>query len=276
MRKKKIVFGILKYAVLIIGIVLILFPLYVTVNTALKTQSEVSRSFFTLPSSFYLGNFYQVISEARFYSSFSNSLLVTVVSVALMMVLIPMLSFAISRNFNKKYFVFVYYFILSGIFIPFQAVMLPIYKNMGDLGLLNQYGLIIQYLAFSLAQGTFLCVGHLKSISMQLDEAAKIDGCSVWKTYTKIIFPLMRPIIVTVLVIDLLWVWNDFQLPLIMLNRSPSYWTLPLYIYNFMGEYTTNYPVIFAGFFLTMIPIIIIYLFLQKDIIGGLTEGAIK
>ncbi|MOA35375.1 Trehalose transport system permease protein SugB [compost metagenome] len=147
---------------------------------------------------------------------------------------------------------------------------------MGNLNLLNQYGLIIQYVTFSLAQGVFLCVGHLKNVPFELDEASKIDGCGTWTTFMKIIYPLMTPILVTITVLNTLWIWNDFQLPLILLNKSSDYWTLPLFIYNFRGEYTFNYPVIFAGLLLTIIPVLILYAFLQKKLIGGLIEGSLK
>jgi len=267
---------ILKYTVLVVGMLLIAAPMYLTVTIAMKTPAEMTTSFFSLPSSFYLGNFEQVINKGKFWLFLGNSTYITIASIAVMLILIPMLSYAISRNAQRPYFKFVYVFILAGIFIPFQAIMLPVYKHMSSLNLLNQPGLIIMYVTFSFTQGMFLCVGFLKNVPLELDDASKIDGCGVWQTFTRIVYPLMIPILVTILILNSLWLWNDFMLPLIMLNRTSDFWTLPLFIYNFKSEYSFDYNLAFAGFFMTMLPILILYGFAQKYIIGGLTEGALK
>jgi raffinose/stachyose/melibiose transport system permease protein len=266
----------IKYAILVTGMLIIAAPMYLTVTLAMKTPAETASSFFALPSSFYLGNFLKVVQKDHFWTFLGNSLLVMIVSIVLMLILIPMVSYAISRNFKKRYYIFLYMLILSGIFVPFQVIMLPIYRHMSNLGLLNQYGLILIYVTLSFPRGMFLCLGYLKNVPMELDEASKIDGCGVWQTFTKISYPLMLPIIMTILILNCLWMWNDFQLPLIMLNRSANYWTLPLFIYNFKSEYTFDYNLAFAGFFLTMLPILILYGFTQRYIIGGLMEGAVK
>ncbi|PZE22854.1 carbohydrate ABC transporter permease [Paenibacillus xerothermodurans] len=254
----------------------ILIPMYVTVSVAMKTQEESTRSIFALPSSFYLGNFEKVINAGKYWTYVSNSLLITIVSIAFMLLLIPMVSYAISRNYKKKYYIFLYYFILSGIFVPFQVIMLPIVKHMSNLDLLNQAGLIIMYVALSFTQGMFLSVGYLKNVPLELDEACKMDGGGVWQTFSRVIYPLMLPITATILILNSLWIWNDFMLPLVLLNRSPNYWTLPLFIYNFKTEYTIDYNLAFAGFFMSMLPILVLYGFMQRYIISGLTEGALK
>lgn len=274
--KQSFVYRAFSYTVLFAGMLFILIPMYLTVVVAMKTPAETSRNFFALPSEWYFGNFISVIQRANFWTFLSNSVYITIASILLMVVLIPMVSYAISRNFKKGYYKFLYLFILSGIFVPFQAVMLPIYRHMSNLSLLNQNGLIIMYVTLAFAQGIFLMVGFLKNVPLELDEASKIDGCGVWKTFTRIVYPLMMPIIATVIILNSLWIWNDFQLPLIMLNRHPDFWTLPLFIYNFKSEYSVDYNLAFAGFFLTMLPIILLYGFTQRYIIGGLTEGALK
>ncbi|MCR8632247.1 carbohydrate ABC transporter permease [Paenibacillus radicis (ex Xue et al. 2023)] len=266
----------MSYLVLVVGMCFVLAPLYLTLTIAMKTTAETAKSFFALPSSFYMGNFVEVIHKANFFKFVGNSVYVTILSILLMLLLIPMVSYAISRNFSKPYYKFLYLFVMSGIFVPFQAIMLPIYRHMSNLKLLDQNGLIVMYVTLAFAQGIFLCVGFLKNIPLELDEASKIDGSGVWTTFTRIIYPLMLPIIATVLILNSLWIWNDFQLPLIILNRHPDYWTLPLFIYNFKSEYAFNYNLAFAGFFISMLPIIILYGFTQKYIIGGLTEGALK
>ncbi len=276
MRSRRLAFNTFSYAFLSVGTLFILIPVYLTLAVAMKTREETTKSFFSLPNSLYLDNFASVINKAHFWSIFQNSVLITVVSLLIMLLVIPMVSYAISRNMDRLYYKFVYLLILSGIFVPFQAVMLPIFRHMSSLDLLNQGGLIIMYVTLSFAQGLFLSVGFLKNIPLELDQAAKIDGCGVWLTFTRIIYPLMMPIVATILILNSLWIWNDFQLPLIMLNRSPDMWTLPLFIYNFKSETSFDYSLAFAAFALSMAPITILYAFTQKFIIGGLTEGSIK
>ncbi|WP_325176668.1 carbohydrate ABC transporter permease [Paenibacillus alkalitolerans] len=265
-----------KYAVLAAGMIVILIPVYVTLSTALKTPHQSAISFFSPPSGLYLGNFYEIVNSTKFWTYLMNSVMITVISVALMLVVVPMVSYAISRNAKSKYYVFLYFIILSGIFVPFQVIMLPMAKQMAALDLLNRSGLIIMHVTYALTQGTFLCVGYLKSIPLELDEAAKIDGCGVWKIFTRIIYRLMTPILATFLILKSLFVWNDFIFSLIILNRSNEFWTLPLYIYNFKTEYSFNYNLAFAGFFMSMVPILIVYALTQRFIITGLTEGALK
>lgn len=274
--KPSILLRVISYLFLSIGTIFILVPVYLTFAVALKSKAETTKSFYAPPSSLYWDNFAAVIQKAKFWTFAQNSALITLVSVLLMLVLIPMVSYAISRNFHQFYYKAVYLVILSGIFVPFQAVMLPIYRHMSNLGLLGKTGLIIMYVTLSFAQGIFLCVGFLKHVPFELDQASKIDGCGVWKTFTRIIYPLIIPIIATIFILNSLWIWNDFQLPLIMLNRHPDFWTLPLFIYNFKTEVSFDYNLAFAAFSLTMLPISILYVFTQRYIIGGLTEGAIK
>jgi len=266
----------LKYSILVIGMILILIPMYLTVTIALKSPAELAQSFFSLPAALNLDNFKEVIHKAGFWKYLFNSIMITVLSVSIMITVIPMVSYAVSRNESKRYYKVVYFLLLAGIFVPFQAIMLPTFKHLSDLHLLNHSGLLLLYVSFSLGQGVFMGVGFLKSVPLELDEAAKIDGCGVWLTFIRIIYPLMLPVLVTMLIINSLWVWNDFQLPLIVLNKSSDYWTLPLFIYNFKSTYTFNVNLAFAGFLLTMLPIIALYAFVQRYIIGGLTQGAIK
>lgn len=274
--KQSLFLRIFSYTFLGIGTLFILGPIFLTVSIAMKSRAETTKSFLAPPSGLYLDNFIAVINKANFWSIFQNSVFITLVSLLLMLIAIPMVSYAVSRNSNHMYYRFVYTLILLGIFVPFQAIMLPIYRHMSNLELLNQGGLIIMYLTLSFSQGLFLCVGFLKNIPLELDQASKIDGCGVWLTFTRVIYPLMMPILATILVLNSLWIWNDFQLPLIMLNRHPDYWTLPLFIYNFKSEVSFDYNLAFAAFTLSMAPISILYVFTQRYIIGGLTEGSIK
>ena len=205
-----------------------------------------------------------------------NSLIITVASIALILLLVPSVSYAIARNFDKKYYKTIYFYLLMGLFIPSQVILLPVTKMMSKLNLLNQQGLIILYAAFSLTQGVFLFVNYIRGLPYEIEESAQIDGCSVFQTYVKIVLPLIKPMISTILIMDVLWIWNDFMLPLLILNRSQSIWTLPLFQYNFKTEYSFDYTMAFTAYLLAMLPMLLIYCMGQKYIVKGLTAGSVK
>jgi len=199
-----------------------------------------------------------------------------VTSVTLIVLIIPALSYAVARNLNKKYYKMLYYYILAGIFIPFQVLMLPMVKQMTQLKLLNQFGLILLHLTFSLPTGLFLFVNYIRSLPAEVEEAARVDGCNVFQTYVQIVFHLIKPMIATIIVMDSLGCWNNFMMALLILNKSHNMWTLPLMQYNFKAEFSFNYTMAFTAYIVCMIPIVIVYALGQKYIIKGLTAGAVK
>lgn len=277
MTTKKLPVKIIAYAFLICVALVVLFPIYVTFVTAFKTTEESTKNFFSLPGSFYLENFKEVMSDEHFTDYVTNSLMITIVSVGIIAVMIPMVSYAIAREAKKHvYFKVIYVLILLSMFAPFQALMIPLTQLCSKLGIMNQFGLILIYLGFSLGQGVFLFYGYYSSIPLELEEAATIDGCTTTQTFFKIVFPLAKPMTVTVIILNTLWIWNDFLLPLLILNKSADMWTLPLYQYNFKSAYTFNYNLAFASFLFSIVPMIIMYIALQKNIIEGLTAGAVK
>lgn len=267
---------ILRNILVLSGLILILCPLYLVVINSFKTLEEAGKNFFALPTSLNFSNFKELFTNSKYWVFLSNSLKITCISVGLILIIVPSLSYAIARNFNKKYYRSIYYYLLMGLFIPSQVIMLPVTKMMTGLNMLNHTGLIILYLAFSLTQGIFLFVNYIKGLPYEIEESAHIDGCSVFQTYVKIILPLVKPMIATLLIIDTLWIWNDFMLPLLMLNRSQDIWTLPLFQYNFKTEYSFNYTMAFTAYLMAMAPMLIIYCMGQKYIIKGLTAGSVK
>lgn len=267
---------ILRNILVLSGLILILCPLYLVVINSFKTLEEAGKNFFALPSSLNFTNFIELFTNSKYWVFLRNSLKISCISVGLIMIIVPSLSYAIARNFNKKYYRSIYYYLLMGLFIPSQVIMLPVTKMMTGLNMLNHTGLIILYLAFSLTQGIFLFVNYIKGLPYEIEESAHIDGCSVFQTYVKIILPLVKPMIATLLIIDTLWIWNDFMLPLLMLNRSQDIWTLPLFQYNFKTEYSFNYTMAFTAYLMAMAPMLIIYCMGQKYIIKGLTAGSVK
>lgn len=227
--KSSRILKILSYVLLITGMIVILYPFYLTIITALKTPQESSQSFFSFPQSFYLGNFVNVLQKANYFVFFRNSAVVTLVSVFLIMVLIPMCSYAIARNMEKRYYKTMYFYLLAGIFVPFQVIMVPLVKYLAKLKLCNIPGLIIMCVTLASSQGVFLLVNYIRSVPRDLEEAAYIDGCGTVKAYVKIVLPMIKPILATIFVLNALWVWNDFQMPLLILNQSQDMWTLPLF-----------------------------------------------
>lgn len=276
MRKEGIVWKTFKVLVILLGMVLILGPIFVIFINSMKTMQEAGRNFFALPSGLNFDNYKELFGRSDFWSSFRNSTIVTVTSVTLIVLIIPALSYAVARNLNKKYYKMLYYYILTGIFIPFQVLMLPMVKQMTQLKLLNQFGLILLHLTFSLPTGLFLFVNYIRSLPAEVEEAARVDGCNVFQTYVQIVFHLIKPMIATIIVMDSLGCWNNFMMALLILNKSHNMWTLPLMQYNFKAEFSFNYTMAFTAYIVCMIPIVIVYALGQKYIIKGLTAGAVK
>ncbi|QOV18674.1 carbohydrate ABC transporter permease [Blautia liquoris] len=265
------------YIFLFVGLLVILYPLFLTVITAFKTPTQSAENFFSLPTGFYLGNFKGVFERGNAASSFANSIKVTVTSVLLIIIIIPMCGYAIARNMEQsKYYSIIYYTLLIGIFVPFQVIMVPLVMYLGRMNLCSITGLIIMHVTLASSQGVYLMVNYVKSVPRDLEEAAYIDGCTTFTGYLKVVLPLIKPMLATILVLNVLWIWNDFQMPLLLLNQSPEMFTLPLFQYNFTGQYSNDYNLAFASFLLSMVPVLVVYACAQKHIISGLTQGAVK
>lgn len=265
------------YLILFSGILFMLIPLVMTIISSFKPTREITGNFFGLPQEFTLAN-YERLFEDGIVQYFMNSALLTIVGVALIILVVPMAAFSIARHMDRKRaFAIMYIILIIGIFVPFQVIMLPMTKLMSTLNMNNPVGLTILYLTYSIGQTLFLYVGYIKTIvPVEMDEAAAIDGCDKFTMYRKIIFPLMKPMHATVLIINALWIWNDFLLPLLVLNKDQNMWTLPLFQYNYQGMYFSDYGPSFASYVVGIIPILIVYLVFQKNIISGMTSGSVK
>ena len=221
---------------LILGLITIAFPLYMTVVIALKQPSEMTNSIsgiLSLPQHFSLDNFAQAMEVTDFWHSLGNSLLISIVTVVLSVVLHSLMGYAIGRNkAHSKFYKFVYLFVVSGMFVPFAILMMPLAKQTAVMGLANWVGVILLYVVFYMPMNVLLYTGYLTNIPMALEEAAKVDGASTWKTYWRVIFPIMKPMHATVAVLTALSVWNDVMTPLIIMSGTGSN-TLPLAQLNF-------------------------------------------
>ena len=216
----------------------VLIPMYITLTTAVKDRQQSANSLWALPTSWHWDNFSRAIAETGFWRALCNSLLLTAISVILAVLTNSMVAYAIARNMNRKGYKFVYYYIVSAMFIPFSILMLPLVKEMSLLGLDNLYGLIPLYVIYNLPFNTMFYVGYLETIPTSLDEAAMLDGANTWQTFWRIIFPLMGPANATVAILQTLWVWNDFMMPLVMISKQNQF-TIPLTQYMFQSTFNT-------------------------------------
>ena len=262
--------------ILLVGVVLVVIPMWLVLINSFKTLDEASQNFFALPSSINLDNVRELLNSQNYFHYVANSLIVTVTSVVIVAIFVPMVSYAIARNMQRRYYKFLYTYIMLGLFIPSQIVLLPIVKQMASLNMMNIWGLVLLYITFSLTRGVFLFVNYIRVLPIEIEEAAQIDGCTVVQTYFRIVIHLIKPMISTLVIMDALWFWNDFQLPLFLLNRSRDFWTLPLFQYNFKTEYSFDYPMAFTAYLISLLPMLVVYCCCQKHIINGLTAGAVK
>lgn len=265
--------------VLILGCLTVLFPLYMTVIIAFKNPSEMTNDVagaLAPPSSWSFDNFAEAMRVTNFWSALANSLIITGITIILSVLIHSIAGYVIGRNMRrKKGYKLVYFYIVSGMFVPFAILMMPLVKETAQIGLANPIGVILLYLVFYMPMNVMLYSGYLKNIPLAMEEAAEIDGASTWKTYWTVIFPMMKPMHATVAVLTALGTWNDVMTPLVIMSGSENT-TLPLAQLNFQTQFGTNYNLAFASYLLSLIPILIFYVVCQKQIIGGVANGAVK
>ncbi len=264
---------------LLLGLSTIAFPLYMAIVIAFKQPSEMTNTIsgiLSLPSKWSFSNFSQAMEVTDFWHSLRNSILITVVTVILSILLHSLLGYAVGRNrSHSRFYKFVYLFVVSGMFVPFAILMMPLAKQTASMGLGSWAGVILLYVVFYMPMNVLLYSGYLVNIPVALEEAARVDGASTWRTYWKVIFPLMTPMHATVAIITSLAVWNDVMTPLVIMSGTGQN-TLPLAQLNFQTQFGTNYNLAFASYLLALIPILIFYIICQKQIINGVVNGAVK
>ena len=264
---------------LLLGLFTVLFPLYMTVVIAFKQPSEMTNSIsgiLSLPKTWSLDNFAEAMRVTDFWRSLFNSFLITAVTMVISIIIHSLMGYAVARNMGtNKFYRFSYFYIVSGMFVPFAILMMPLVKQTAQLHIDNVIGVIILYVVFYMPMNVLLYAGYLKNIPVALEEAAHVDGASTWTTYWKIIFPLMWPMHATVAVLTALGTWNDVMTPLVIMSGSGMN-TLPLAQLTFQTQFGTNYNLAFASYLLALLPMLIFYLVAQKQIINGVINGAVK
>jgi raffinose/stachyose/melibiose transport system permease protein len=252
-------------------------PFYIAIVYSLKSQEETIATGLAWPKQIHWANFSEAIKVSNFWNATRNSVIVTVFSVVILMLACSMASYIIARR--EKYYKpykWLYYVFLAALLLPFQVVMLPMYVNLKAMHLLNtRLGLVLAICAFQVAYNIFVYTGFVRAIPIEMEEAAYIDGAGKQRTFWQIVFPLLKPILSSTLILNALTVWNDFQISLII-SQKAAVRTIPLTQFYFFGQYTSRVNMAFAAFVLAMIPIVVLYLLLQKYIIGGVMAGAVK
>ncbi len=261
---------------LIVCSLTVLVPLYVTVTMAFKTtQQSTDLNAFSLPNPWSVNGFVEAWNLTNFPRAFLVSLVVTIIAVAGAILVSSMAAYAIVRNWDRKIFRYSFFYLLAAMFIPFPVVALPQVQLTGILGLDNYVGVAILHIVFGLAFNTLLFTTFLRSVPYELEESMRIDGATTWQTFWGLIFPLLSPMAATVGIFAFLGSWNDFMMPSLIISQ-PEWQTIPVVNNIFQTQFSNNYNVSFASYLMAMAPAIIVYLFAQRWVMSGLTQGAIK
>lgn len=270
---------VLKVLLLVALLLAFVFPFFMIIINVFKVKSDITGAPLAIigKHGFTLENFPKAMKKMNFTKVFFNSVIITTSSTILTIILSSMTAYVIVRNkwkANKILFVAM----IASMVIPFQVLMIPLVSLYGGIfGILNnRLTLIIMHVGFSLSMATFMFHGAIHTnIPISLEEAATIDGCTKWQTYWRIVFPMLKPTIATVAIIDAMAFWNDFLLPSLVLGRKELF-TIPIAAKVFYGTYATDTGLVMASLLLAMLPILILYIFLQKYIVEGVTAGAVK
>lgn len=251
-------------------------PFYIVLTNSLKTQKGIFVDITGLPFGEYFNpsNYVEAFQKLDFLRSFSNSLMITVSSCLVIILLASMAAWMMVRTKSKTSAI-LYYVFAAAMLIPFQSVMLPLINLMGKMHFLNPGGLVFMYIGFGSSLAIILYHGFIKGIPVELEEAALLDGCNIFQIYWYIVLPLLKPITVTVGILNVMWIWNDFLLPQLVINK-PGWQTIPLKMFYFFGQFSKKWHLALAGLVIAMIPIVLFYFVMQKHIVKGITQGSIK
>ena len=255
--------------------IICLAPFYVAICYAFKSKVDFARTKLAFPTSLYLGNFVDALHVRNFFDSVRNSAVVAILMVIIIILFCSSGAYIIARK-NNRFYNAIYYVFQLVILIPFQTVMFPLYKELSSIGALNTlWGLCLAQAGVNVGYYVFLYTGFIKNVPISLEEAAFIDGCNRYQTFYYVVFPLLKPITMTSIVLSFLASWNDFIISMIICQKLERR-TLPLMQFYFFGEYSANVSVAFAASLIAMVPAVIIYFCAQKYIVAGMTAGAVK
>ncbi|GAA1488178.1 carbohydrate ABC transporter permease [Brachybacterium sacelli] len=262
--------------ILLVCSLAVLIPLLVTITMSLKSDAQaVEGEAFALPDPFSLTGFVQAWELTNFPRSLAMSAFVTVIAVTGEIIVSSLAAYAIIRNWDRRLFRWSFFYLLAAMFIPFPVVALPQVQLTGIVGLDNPLGVALLHIVFALAFNTMLFTAFLRSIPLSLEESMRVDGATTWQVFWRLIFPMLGPMAATVGIFAFLGSWNDFMMPS-LITSDPTLQTLPVLQNMFQSQFNNSYNIAFASYLMAMAPAIIVYLFTQRWVISGLTQGAVK
>lgn len=275
MKKKRLLSDIIVYGLLTIAALFTLFPLLMALMNSFKSNRELLINVMSWPTEFNFENYIRTFEKMNYGRSFVNTVILAGLSVSLMILFSALAGWKLCRtktrlsNFLLKLFIF-------SMLIPFSSIMIPLYKVTLALEIKNSLvGLSFVYAGLGVSMAIFLYHGFVKGIPIEMEEAAAIDGCSSLQTFFKIVLPMLKPITATITITNVLWVWNDFLLPLVVVSDSKKY-TLLLSTNTLFGQYSSDWTAILSALILAALPVIVFYAIFQKQILKGIADGAVK
>ncbi|NLZ84009.1 MAG: carbohydrate ABC transporter permease [Clostridiales bacterium] len=275
MRKKQIINNILVYLGLILAGIICIFPLLMALLNSFKSNGELLTNVMSWPTSFNFDNYIRTFKKMNYLRSLFNTVILAGVSVSIMVLVSALAGWKLCRT-KTRLSSFLFSLFVFSMLIPFSSIMIPLYRTVNSLHIKNSLlGLAMVYVGLGVSMAIFLYHGFVKSIPYELEEAASIDGCGNLTTFFQIVLPLLKPITSTICITNVLWIWNDFLLPLIVVSKNDKY-TLLLSTNTLFGQYSSDWTAILSALILASIPVIIFYAIFQKQILKGIAEGAIK
>lgn len=274
--QKRLFNKVLLLVVLTVVAIVYIYPVFLMVINSIKPFGEVIADPIALPKAPTGENYTYVIDKISYFKLLGNNVIITALGIVGILFFSSLAAYICDRR-RTKYTSIIYTVLITPMLIPFQTIMITLLKAMNVIHLSgSKIGLGIQYWGFGIPMATFIFYNFMKTIPKELDESAHIDGASTIRTYVSIIFPLLKSVTVTVLVLDVMWIWNDFLLPLLMVNSSNETKTLVLAAYTFVGQMNTQWQYAMTGMVLAVFPSILVFIFLQKYIVEGVVAGAVK
>lgn len=266
---------IINYSIAIVYAVVCLYPVLVMIASSFKPNLEIFKNPLSFPGSFYLDSYMKLFTKLHYLDYVKNSVFISVITVLLVVICGIMISYYIAR-FKFKWNGLLFFYFLIGMMLPIKLGLVPMFLLMKDLNLMNSpWSVIFVNVGAGLPMAALILTGFFRTLPKELEESAKIDGCSDTRLLLTILVPLMRPAIGTVVIINFIGVWNDFFFPMIFL-QDDSKKTIPVGMMRLFSEYSTDWSVLFAGLTMSALPMIVLFLFASKQFMDGLTAGAVK
>jgi raffinose/stachyose/melibiose transport system permease protein len=275
MRIKQKTGNIIIYFILILLLIYWLFPLFIAILNSFKTNGELLTNVLSLPKELQIDNYIRTFEKMSYARSLMNTVIVASIGVSLMILFSAMAGWRLART-KTKLSAFIFGLFVFSMLVPFSSIMIPLYKTMLLFNMNNSLmGLGLVYAGLGVSMAIFLYHGFVKGIPKEIEESALMDGCRPFQIFIYIIFPLLKPVTVTVCITNVLWIWNDFLLPLIAISDNEKY-TLLLSTNTLFGQYSSDWGAILSSLILAAIPVIVFYVIFQKSILKGIAEGATK